>query len=694
MAQENNEIKALGNIIPSMSLNKHINGVPNYSLHEAINMRMSDDRMAIQNIEEVDSHETIMNFLISTYGNNKFKILYILPCNNELVLFVWNKNLTSTIDYNNGSKCVELIRYNENADEINRVYSALTYYGGKYVGEYIYNNNDLIISFAENNSKNGYLTINLKNIIENIDIDENKLFNNPLISLPKLLNVSSINGKFYSGYIDIYISYYIDDINKTKYFLLLNNFILFEYENKVLLRYKLNDSETIENHSAMLNNNNDIINTTLKLIFNNLDVNYTYYSLGIIVHDRTNLKKYVTKKINTTITEYILDINNVYEEDFEDFNYYISNINNMISYKNRLYISSYKENNYTNILKEYNNNLANNINLIPTSAIPNISFDRWFQNYTNFKKDFFDNSDYILRALLGDNFDINVLKRYILIDGYEPYGYITNTGGNVNLINLHNTTLLYDIIDNKGWLNGSSIGNEISPFLTNGLKIYLLGVIHYYDENNNEIIESYDFTNYIDDISEGLNQVPETIIASYNRRGGLRRALALNAEFIDNGNDKLAIYAFQLVIGYNGNSTKLINNVYGVSTALGLSDNYGKGLTIRTSDDKINWTYLNIDHFTALSNNSYLADMQINTNILDVEDYYPIFIRQENNVKNMSLRPLQIYNFYIHLVDNFGNITKGIRLKNNTLLKNGDDDTDNDNYTLIYARNIKLFRNG
>ena len=76
MAQENNEIKALGNIIPSMSLNKHINGVPNYSLHEAINMRMSDDRMAIQNIESIDSNEVIMNFLSNHYISNIYGELY------------------------------------------------------------------------------------------------------------------------------------------------------------------------------------------------------------------------------------------------------------------------------------------------------------------------------------------------------------------------------------------------------------------------------------------------------------------------------------------------------------------------------------------------------------------------------------------------------------------------------------------
>ncbi len=688
MAQEQQEWKALGNIVPMMSLNKHINGVPNYSLHDTINMRMSNDRMALQNIEEVGDNEIIMNYLKSIYPDvyinplvgyiKGYKILYILPCNNELILFVWNKSLSKVINPN-GSKCVELIRYDERTKVINRVYSALTYYGGKYVGEYIYNNEDLIISFAESNSKNGYSIINLKRTIENIDIEENKLFNNPLISLPKLLNVSKVNGKFYSGYIDIYISYYTDDINKTKYFLLLNNFILLELEKKVLLRYKLNDSETIEDHNAMLNNNNDIINNTLKLIFDNLDTNYTYFSLGIIVHNRTSLKKYVTKKINTTVNEYTLDINNVYEEEFENFNYYISNINNMIAYKNRLYIASYKENNYTDILKEYNRNLANNVNLIPVSSIPNISFDRWFQNYVNFKKSFFADKYYILRSILGNNFDINAVKRYILIQGYNAEGYINNK----SVINLSGTSILYDIIDNKGWLNGRSVGNEISLFLQNGLKIYLLGVIYH-----DGIIESYDFTNYIDDVSEGLNQVPETIIASYNRRAGLRRALQLNSELVDDGNNKLAIYAFQLIIGYNSNGSVLTDNIYGVSTHLGLSNNYGKGIRILTSDDKVNWNDLNVSNFTAFSSNSYYEDMQINKNIFDVEDYYPIFITRENNSKNISLRPLQIYNFYIHLVDNFGNITTGIRLKNNTLLKNGDNNADNDNYTLVYLPGI------
>ena len=74
MAQEQQEWKALGNIVPMMSLNKHINGVPNYSLHDTINMRMSNDRMALQNIEEVGDNEVIMNYLNSIYPD-----IYVNP---------------------------------------------------------------------------------------------------------------------------------------------------------------------------------------------------------------------------------------------------------------------------------------------------------------------------------------------------------------------------------------------------------------------------------------------------------------------------------------------------------------------------------------------------------------------------------------------------------------------------------------
>ena len=82
MANENDKINFKGmTIVPSLSLNKHINVVHNYSLQDAIDMRMSNDRTHLQNIEDIINNSIIINGISSQIQN--YKIIDICACKNE-----------------------------------------------------------------------------------------------------------------------------------------------------------------------------------------------------------------------------------------------------------------------------------------------------------------------------------------------------------------------------------------------------------------------------------------------------------------------------------------------------------------------------------------------------------------------------------------------------------------------------------
>lgn len=669
-------------IVPSISLNKHISAVNNYSLNNAINFRMSNDRCTLQNIESLIKHNRICEYLDNIYDGG-YVITWVLPCNNELIIFVINEELVNG-SYKDGQKCVELVRYSEETDEIGVVYSAITYYGGKYTGTYTYNNGDLIISFAEDSSNIGYITIRFDGFNE-VDIEEFKLYDNNEIILPELASVKIVTGKFYGGYIDIYISYYLNEIDKTPYHLLLNNYVLLE------TAYNTLDKFSTYNIGFDVANNNEIIDKTLEIIFTNLDTRYLYFSLGIIVHNKTKLERYVTKKISTTEVVYTLLLENLYKEDFNINNLYVKNIKNIISYNDRLYISNYIEENYRSLLNSLKENIDSFVNIRLSNDTAHVFDDRHYQTFTNFKKSYFSNPLYIMRLLLSNNHSINAVHRYLHITGYGVDFQFYN---NHELINLSNASMNYDIIENKCRLDNY----DVTELLNGSLKIYIVGVFGYWVIGQNPIIRKFDLTSIYEDPYVNLNTViPDSITYGGNRVNMvIGTAIKRNQQYTFQGGAENGYYAgaIYMVIGYK-NGTGVEDPVRGVATHVGLSDVYGKGINIVTQDSSPHGTYLSLDFdyfniFTHyITSNIYKFDFA--DNILNVEDYYDIFIDTTLNefYKNMSLRPLQIYNFFIHLIDKLGNVTEGIKINNNNILRNNDS-SDKNYYTLVYLPNKVL----
>lgn len=590
MAQEQQELKALGNIIPSMSLNKHINGVPNYSLHEAINMRMSDDRMTIQNIEEIDVNETIHEYLVNYYsGVTAFKILYILACNNELILFVKN-NITGNTDK------VNLFRYYEKSDTIELIYEGITYYGGKYIADYTYGlNRTLFVSFSEYDGTMDTPLKTLEFTTGKNTIEEYKISATPELILPTITDVIYTQGYSYMGWYTIFIQYKISENNYTNWM----NFgypILVDDTQSILLatqdtingNYQTNSEIKIE-----ATQNVEIINKTFKMFFT-IDNRYNEFRLGFVINNKTLHKEFVTTDIKNTLNllNYIFNIKILTEENILfDYHNNFYNVKNVINYKNKLYLSNYK----VNDLYEYDTSNIK-IDLHKYTAGETLSYYQLVDTVVRFNKVNFN---------LNNSFD-----RYMIWAANESTSLYKFKKS------IFKITGYFDLSPNER-INVNDLNNYLKT------KVFAVDMVKWDREDFDIIIES------------------ERLVVKSNRIYGIDVNGESHYLYTD-----LHVYTTDGVTEYD---TIQSNNI----SVIGIDDN---------DNDQI------LFDITKAESSSYNTIPNIQTISIDYFFEQGLFtIDLLNNRFNYfitGLVPGEIYDFYIHFIDIYGNTTNGFKLQN------------------------------
>lgn len=140
----------------TLNLNKHPALVPNYSLIQAKNMKLSNDLTRLTNEEGIAQNAHIKEAITNVYGGDGWFIVGVIPTSTELVIFTVSPNPTN--DRFDG----KIFRYNEdveygtstqNESKVNNcilVSDQWKWYGGKLKGDYTYNiNQHLIVQLAE-----------------------------------------------------------------------------------------------------------------------------------------------------------------------------------------------------------------------------------------------------------------------------------------------------------------------------------------------------------------------------------------------------------------------------------------------------------------------------------------------------------------------------------------------------------------
>ena len=357
------------NITPKLSLNKHPKDCDPLSLVNATNVKVTNDLTLISNEEDLKRNEIIYNTLNNEFGGSEYSIIGIIPCNDEIIIFASGR-ATSTI-----------ARYNEKENKCKIIYNGrLLNNINKIKGTFIYNvNNDLIIavSLYNINTDEPLRIFNLGKF-NDINIDS-KQFESiissiiPEVKLPSIESHYYVKGSCYKGWTYLYIRFKINKTDYTQWYNFGYPIFVDDIYRQQIFRYCFyqyrtgrNNAETdlynvddVDGHSAVpmdgfgtgcydgFSNNSEISNTTfaINLNFNSFN-NFSQYQLGFVCASKAYTKAFITNDINISNTNYIFNPKYLSEGSITEFitayyNYY--NVKNIINYKNRLYISNYKE---------------------------------------------------------------------------------------------------------------------------------------------------------------------------------------------------------------------------------------------------------------------------------------------------------------------------------------------------------------
>lgn len=395
------------NIVPKLNLNKHPKDNDNLSFVNALNVKISNDESCITNEESIRENEFIHNYFIEYYGATYlYKIVGIIPCNEELVIIVSALYESTQAD---------IFRYREaNESRTEQIYCAyggkdskyrLDYQGGLIVGTFTYNvENSLIIAIAEYNVSNAKIplkTINLGNfddetVYNDKDLPNSFLAISPEITLPTVSGLEYVSGSAYKGWYYLFIRYKINSVDYAQWHSIGFPIYIDTLEQYQIIRYCYNRETRMSEDelgkivtpslpydgfcaggSDYFSNASDIAKETFKVnIRFSPDTVYTKYQIGIVCASKSYLKAFRTSDIYLDVTnassytgatsQYTLDNKALIDYSVNEFiidNYNYFNVKTIINYQNRLYISNYLENsaNNRNIPREIIDNIVPNL---------------------------------------------------------------------------------------------------------------------------------------------------------------------------------------------------------------------------------------------------------------------------------------------------------------------------------------------
>lgn len=363
----------MSNINFELNLNKHPKDIPNRALSWAENVQVSDDLSCLQTEFSIKERAGLSDDISDKY------IAGYIPCNKEFILFLAPKDYKTHFDGGGTFIQIEIYRYKEKGDNaVNNFdnaegyicYNKFNWHGGKLKGTFTYNiKSHLIIAVAESNTITGeYIplkTINLgsygdDNTSTDTDLmlKDSQLSLNPELRIPAIDSFDYINGLAYKGWYYFFIRYKINNTDYTKWYDVGYPIFVDELERVQIFNYFLlvgNALQPSDIYKAgfgaidYISSGSNTCNKTLSLTFNHNNNNtiYKQYQIGVICSTKTDKRAFKSLDILTTENNFVLNIGSLETYDinsliFQKYNYY--DVKNIINYKNRLYISNYKEN--------------------------------------------------------------------------------------------------------------------------------------------------------------------------------------------------------------------------------------------------------------------------------------------------------------------------------------------------------------
>lgn len=621
---------------PKLSLNKHPKDCDNLSLINAENVRLSNDGIVLQSDNSLILNKTLNDFLTKNYING-YEIIGNIPCNVEIILFIKDKHIEAPTK-NKPSK-IDIIRYNERLNNPHIAYKNFNWYGGSIKGTFTYNvTNELIISIAEDGLVNDVplRTIRFKEGEDYGTQLPNELLSvNPELKIPSVINYNYKKGQSYKGWYYYFLRYKIDEYDYTQWYNISNKILVCDIEKQAIIKYygyttngeiKNPFSSGVIDH---FNNGMDISEETIELKLNNIDTNYKKCQIAFICVRNDYTKCYSSKDIiikNSNLT-YLTQTDLMDEYDVEEIiaNKFVPlNVRNIINYQNRLYIAGYEEN---NIKKEITaGQLLAKKDVLKVNDIKSIGYkSQPFNENKNIFIPYEINQTKNNEDIIEDSADAKIIKDL----------EINNIKYNTNII--RNITL-----------------HEITP---ENIDYYIRLSSDEYDEykkyKNDERVSEYKIIQYYKILSNNyiiITVIFECIVKFTGRIDDEGyRPYELSSKLYIQGNDNYVAKCeskFVFTYDYENKTYSQFNIVF-----------------------KITETNITEENLSIILNNIIQTYTDYSTN----GEYINTKLSFQQRRKISTLIPDEIYNFFIHYVDKYGNVTNGYKVNNEIKYYNFDD---------------------
>lgn len=503
-------------IKPVLNLNRHPRDCDDFSLIDAENVRLSLDKSVLVTEESIKKNNTIKDTIDKYYGSrasdkdgSAWKIIGCIPCIDEMVLFIYNRIVSGN---KNQARAI-IVRYDVNQDLAVVTYN---YQGGiridsgnsRIKGTFTYNvENALIVAIAEDSGDDTKFiplkTINLgkfneinnENIYSDLKVKDQLLSSAPEVYLPNIENITYVKGSTYKGWHYFFIRFKINKIDYTQWYNFGTPIFVDNIEEVNIIKHGFNqninadslyDNATsltqrafpnykpvgfVTGCSDFISNSADVSTNTVRFnIKFNSNMNNLYneefiYQVGVIISSKSYTKVYKTFDNNNNNNN-IFTVNpkemtsegiSVMEFISDNYNYY--NIKNITSYKNRLYISNYKENNINSDLKEYVSKISSHI----VTEIADNSDLKYNVSFIKTDKDLYSKlelNEFYANGKQSFQFDTENLRGRLLLNTYlgiEPDTQIKINGVSYRSGSIYITTRT----PNNGW-----------EFFVNNIQLY------------------------------------------------------------------------------------------------------------------------------------------------------------------------------------------------------------------------------
>lgn len=352
-------------------LNKTPKDMPYGSIPCAKNMMIDDTGSFLTND---------IGFDTSFYGREGEKIVGVIPCDSEIVIFTYIEEYDEEIDneiihhpaestiYRKPDN-IKITSTNRNVYKINCNWQ---WHKGTLCGSYTYNyKGELIIALGEYNSPiDDYKHIPLKSW--NLDSASLKQTYNIEEDIPKYKSgyIVGTNGNLVCGVYTFFIRFKIDEYNFTKWFQITGDINIIqealskkythyylEYYNDLAHDNRESTRETNVLESNFTINNNEISNKNINISLSFLDytfdnLNFDKFQLGYIIKRNSDVSgriqgEYTIDSVEENGNKISVVNNNFIEEvsvdELLETPHQFFNVKNIINYNNRLYIANYEE---------------------------------------------------------------------------------------------------------------------------------------------------------------------------------------------------------------------------------------------------------------------------------------------------------------------------------------------------------------